>query len=200
MTGLSPCLLGSLVVLIAAAGGQAATGKAGKYYPLVFGSGIITAYLVVAAVILGAGYAIRPDDISRQVIYGIAGLGAVFIGLVQLGLFSLPDRLGTYASKLVFRFRTLPGIFLLGIIFAVLFAPCAMAPFLILMETILLGNSLAPVLALLSFSLGIITPFIALFAFRNSIAEQQVLRYAGVMQKLGGLLLILFGLWLLLSL
>ncbi len=42
MTGFSPCLLGSLVVLIAAAGGPAATGKAGRYYPLIFGAGIVT--------------------------------------------------------------------------------------------------------------------------------------------------------------
>lgn len=199
MTGLSPCLLGSLVVLIAAAGGAVAKGKAGTYYPLVFGTGILAAYLLAAAGILGAGIAFRPDTGSRLIINVIAGLIAIFVALLQLGLFSLPDRMKGRVSTLAFRFHTLPGIFLLGIVFAVLFAPCAIAPFLILIETLLLNTTIAPVTMILVFSAGILTPFIALTALHRSIPGERLLRYAGIVQKLGGLLLLGFGCWLIFS-
>jgi cytochrome c-type biogenesis protein len=199
MTGLSPCLLGGLVVLIAASGSPAAAGKTGKYYPLIFGAGIITAYLIVAAVILGAGIALRPDPGSRLAVYGIGGLIAIAVGIIQVGLVSLPDRMSSRVSGLVSRFHTLPGIFLLGIIFAALFAPCAIAPFLVLIEAILIGNAIAPAVMILAFSAGLFTPFVVLTILRNSVAEKKMLGYAGIVQKIGGGLLIVFGLWLILS-
>jgi cytochrome c biogenesis protein CcdA len=198
MTGLSPCLLGSLVVLMATAGGAAPAGTSGKYYPPAFGAGIVTAYLLAAAGILGAGIAFIPDSGSRMVIYGTGGIVAIIVGLVQTGLFSIPDRLGRHASGLVSRFHTLPGIFLAGILFAALFAPCAIAPFLILAATLLIDTTLTPALMLLAFALGILAPFVAIAAFRNA-AQDRLLMYAGVVQKAGGILLIVFGIWLLLS-
>ncbi len=199
MTGFSPCLLGSLVVLIAAAGGPAAAGKGGRYYPLIFGAGIVTAYLLAAACILGAGVSFNPDDNSRLVIYGIAGLIAIIVGLIQLGLFSIPDRVSRHTSALVSRFQTLPGIFFLGLIFAVLFAPCAIAPFLILIETILISNTIVPVFMILAFSAGILTLFLTLTVIQNIIPEERLLRYAVIVQKTGGLLLLMLGVWLILS-
>ncbi len=83
MTGLSPCLLGSLVIVIAAAPVIPATGKSGKYYPLLFGSGIIVAYLLAAGAILGAGIAFRPDPTDRLIIYVIAGIIAILVGCMQ---------------------------------------------------------------------------------------------------------------------
>jgi cytochrome c biogenesis protein CcdA len=196
MTGFSPCLLGSLVVLLAASGSPAAAGKTGKYYPLVFGAGIITAYLILAAVILGAGIVLRPDAGSRLVIYGIGGLVAIVVGIIQVGLVSLPKMMNYRVSALVSRFHTLPGIFLLGVIFAALFAPCAIAPFLVLIEAILIGNAIAPAAMVLAFSAGLFTPFVALAVLRNTIAEKKMLQCAGIVQKIGGVLLIVFGIWL----
>ena len=103
------------------------------------------------------------------------------------------------ASTLAFRFHTLPGIFSLGIVFAILFAPCAIAPFLILIETLLLNATIAPVSMILVLSAGILTPFIALTVLHRSIPGERLLRYAGVVQKLGGLLLLGFGIWLIFS-
>jgi cytochrome c biogenesis protein CcdA len=140
-----------------------------------------------------------PDPGSRLVIYGIAGLIAVIVGMVQIGFFSLPDRMNQYSSVLTSRFHNLPGIYLLGIIFAVLFAPCAIAPFLILIETILIGNTIEPVFMLIAFSIGVLIPFVVLTVLRNTITEEQMMRYAGVIQKLGGFLLIVFGIWLFLQ-
>lgn len=196
MTGLSPCLLGSLVLLVATAG-HGAPGRHGRYYPLVYGAGIVTAYLVVAAGILGAGIALMPEAGSRIIISSAGGIIAILAGLVQIGLFSVPDRLTRYSTALVSRFHTIPGIFLFGILFAVLFAPCAIAPFLILIETLLIDRNLAPALMLFFFSLGILVPFSIFAVLRNS-AQERLLKYTRIVQKAGGILLIMFGIWLIL--
>jgi cytochrome c-type biogenesis protein len=198
MTGFSPCLLGSLVLLIAAAGGPAAAGRSKKSYPLVFGAGIIAAYLIAATIILGAGIAFLPDSGSRLLIHGTGAIIAIIAGLVQTGLFSIPGRVARYSSGLVSRFHTLPGIFLLGFIFAILFAPCAIAPFLILIGTLLITGTAAPLLMLLMFSAGAFVPFIIIAALRHAIPDERLLKYAGIVQKAGGLLLVGFGFWLLL--
>lgn len=199
MTALSPCLLGSLVVLLSAAGGAPAAGKTERYLPLVFGAGILAAYLLATVLLLGAGLVFRPDESSRPVLFWIAGLLAILFGLLQLGFISLPGRMSRYTSPLVSRFHTLPGSFLLGLFFALLFAPCAMAPFLVLIEALLLGKIFAPVAMILAFSAGILVPFIALTLLRSSVPDERLLRYTGIVQKLGGLLLIGFGIWLLIT-
>lgn len=199
MTGFSPCLLGSLVLLVAAAGGPAAAGRLKTSYPLAFGAGIVAAYLLVATIILSTGIALLPDPGSRLLIYAAGGIIAIITGLVQAGLFSVPGRIAKYSSGLVSRFHTLPGIFLLGFIFALLFAPCAIAPFLVLMGTLLITSAPAPVLMLLVFSAGAFVPFIIIAALRHAIPDERLLKYAGIVQKAGGLLLVGFGIWLLLS-
>jgi cytochrome c-type biogenesis protein len=196
MTGFSPCLLGSLVVLIAAANAPDSYGKGTKYHPLIFGAGIITAYLFVTALILGLGVAIVPDNGYQMVIRRVAGILAIFVGLLQIGLFSLPHWIDLKVSPLVSRFKSSSGIFLLGIIFAVLFAPCALAPFLVLIEMIVLSNSIAPLMMVLAFSAGILAPFVALTVLKTSFLDDRMMRYAGFVQKIGGAFVIGFGLWL----
>jgi cytochrome c-type biogenesis protein len=197
MTGISPCLLGSLVLLVAAGGGHDAA-RGGRYYPIVFGAGVITAYLVASIAILGVGLAFRPDTGSRLVIYSLAGLIAIIAGLVQIGVFPVPEQLNRHTTAVVSRFRTLPGTFVLGIVFTVLFAPCAIAPFLILIGTLLMSSTLTPLLLLPAFSAGILVPFVLITLLQRTIPEK-LLAYAGIVRKAGGILLVLFGIWLILS-
>jgi cytochrome c biogenesis protein CcdA len=199
MTGFSPCLLGSLILVLSVAGYKDSTGTGGKYLPLTFGAGILVAYLIATGLVLGAGSTFSPDAVSRQVIYGTAGVVAVTAGLIQIGLISLPGRLKNPTTAAVTRFRSLSGTFLLGIIFAVLFAPCAFAPFLILIGAVLFGSSIAPAGMLIMFSLGLFTPYAAIAALRHAIPESTMLRWSVWVQRLGGILLIGFGIWLFLS-
>ncbi len=50
-----------------------------------------------------------------------------------------------------------------------------------------------------AFSAGLFTPFAVFSLLRNSVFEKKVLRFSGIVQKIGGLLLIVFGVWLLFS-
>ena len=51
----------------------------------------------------------------------------------------------------------------------------------------------------MAFSNGIQTPFFIPGVCRNSIPEGHIPRYSGIVQKLGGMFLILLGIWLILS-
>ena len=123
MTGFSPCLLGSLVVLIAAANGPHSYGKDTRYHPLIFGAGIITAYLLVTAFILGLGVAIVPDYGYSTVIRGIAGFWQYLSDCSRWGYF--PSRIGWNLRYHLWYSGSnhLPGFF-----FSELFLLCFLRP------------------------------------------------------------------------
>ena len=137
MTGLSPCLLGSLVIMVAAAANTAGSLTTRRIYAPLFGVGIVTMYLLVAAVVLLAGFRLTTGSGFSTTVYIVAGLVTICFGLIQLGLIRLPEAGEAWTMHLFSRFKTLPGAFLLGLIFAIILAPCAGAPFLILIETLL---------------------------------------------------------------
>jgi len=78
----------------------------------------------------------------------------------------------------------------------VFFAPCALAPFLVLVEMIVLSNSIAPLTMVLAFAAGILAPFVVLTVLTTSFLDDRLMRYAGFVQKIGGVFIIGFGLWL----
>jgi cytochrome c biogenesis protein CcdA len=198
LTGLSPCLLGSLVVMIAVAANTARSPKLSRLFAPVFGAGLITAYLFLAACILMVGFRLTGSGHGTTV-YTIAGLVTIGLGLLQLGLIRLPDVTESRIFHLFSRFENLSWAFLLGIIFAILLAPCAGAPFLILMETLLFKGSPHALGMVLAFGTGIMTPFLTIGIVSGSIPNKQVIQYSILIQKVCGVLLIAFGVWLLMT-
>ena len=97
----------------------------------------------------------------------------------------------------VSRFQTLTGIFLAGILFVILLVPSALAQSLILAGTLPIDKTLVPALMLLAFSGGLLFPYVARTIFRSTV-RKQLLKYALIIQKSGGIHLIVFGIWLLL--
>ena len=199
MTGLSPCLLGSLVVLIAAAANTAGSLRNRRLYAPIFGAGLITMYLLVAAGVLLAGFRLTTGSGFSTTVYTIAGLVTIGFGLLQLGLIRLPSVAESRIMHLSSRFKNLPGAFLLGIIFAVILAPCAGAPFLILIETLLFASSVYALAMLVAFGAGIMTPFLVIGIVFGSIPNERLIRYSTLVQKASGVLLIIFGIWLLMA-
>jgi cytochrome c-type biogenesis protein len=197
LNGLSPCLLGGFFIMIATLAGRAGDGKTGRYYPLVFGAGLVTAYLVFAAVLITLGIGLRLDPGVLTLVTGLAGIVSIIAGLVQVGVLRLPALVNPHVGTLVSRVHSLPGAYTLGIIFAILFAPCASAPFLILIDTMLAGNAAEPVLLLIAFGAGILTPYVSFSLLQNSMPSGSLVRHACTLQKIGGLILIGLGIWLL---
>ena len=200
MTGLSPCLLGSLVIMVAAAANTAGSLTTRRLYAPLFGAGIVTMYLLVAAVVLLAGFRLTTGSGFSTTVYIVAGLVTICFGLIQLGLIRLPEAGEAWTMRLFSRFKNLPGAFLLGLIFAIILAPCAGAPFLILVETLLFAGSVYTFAMLVAFGAGIMTPFLIIGIFFGSIPDEQLIRYSKLIQKASGILLIIFGVWLLMAL
>lgn len=199
LTGISPCLLGSLVVIIAATAGAGGKGVSGRWYPLIFGAGLVTSYLVAAAGILGSGVAFSLDTAYRPTVFAGAGLISIFAGLIQAGLIRLPERAQSGAERLLTRIHTPGGAFILGLVFAFLFAPCAGAPLLILIDTILIGSSVAPYFMVLAYGLGILVPFAIVVIAKNSVPPERFIRYSTLVQRVAGVFLVGFGIWLIVS-
>lgn len=199
MTGLSPCLLGSLVVMIAAAPTTAGSPMTRRLYAPIFGAGLVTAYLLVAAGVLLAGFRLTTGSGFSTTAYAIAGLVTIGFGLLQLGLIRLPDIAESRTMHLFSRFKNLPGAFLLGIIFAIILAPCAGAPFLILIEILLFTGSAYALAMVLAFGAGIMTPFLVIGIVSGSLPKERLVRYSTLVQKASGILLIIFGVWLLMA-
>jgi cytochrome c biogenesis protein CcdA len=199
MTGLSPCLLGSLVVVIAAAANTAGSMRTRRFYAPIFGAGLMTMYLLVAAGILLAGFRLTTGSGFSTTVYAIAGVVTIGFGLFQLGLIRLPSIAESRIMHLSYRFKNLRGAFLLGIIFAVILAPCAGAPLLILIETLLFAGSVSAFAMLVAFGAGIMTPFLGIGIVFGSIPNERLIHYSTMVQKASGVLLIIFGIWLLLA-
>jgi len=100
-------------------------------------------------------------------------------------------------SSRVSRLQTLTGISLAGILFVILLVPSALAQSLVLARTLPIDKTLVPALMLLAFSGGLLFPYVARTIFRST-AREQLLKYALIIQKSGGIHLIVFGIWLLL--
>ena len=200
MTGLSPCLLGSLVVMFAVAAGTASTPIASRFYAPVFGAGLVTSYFLVVTGVLLAGFRLTTGSGFSSTFYAIAGLAAIGFGLLQLGLIRLPEAGDAWTIHLLSRFRNLTGAFLLGMVFAFILAPCAGAPFLILIGTLLFAGSANALAMVLAFGAGIMTPFLVIGIISGSIPEERLIKYSPIIQKAGGILLIAFGAWLLIAL
>jgi len=200
MTGLSPCLLGSLVVMIAVAAGTGDSRTTRHFYAPIFGAGLVTSYLLVVACVLLAGFRLTTGSGFSSTFYAIAGLATIGFGLLQLGLIRLPETGEAWTMHLFSRFKNLTGAFLLGMVFAFILAPCAGAPFLILIETLLFVGSAHALVMVLAFGAGIMTPFLVIGIVSGSIPEERLFRYSPIVQKAGGILLIVFGAWLLMAL
>ena len=177
MTGLSPCLLGTLVVMIAATAGiQISEDQT----PLcaIFWCGLVTTYLIIAAGVLIAGFRLTTGSGFSTTIYLVIGIATISFGIIQLGLIRFPEMVQVRTTHLLSRFKDLKGAFLLGIILAIILAPCAGAPFLILMETLLFAGSTYALVRVLLFGAGILTPFFIIGMVSGSIPEERLVRYS----------------------
>ena len=199
MTGLTPCLLGSLVMMIAAAATPAGFPTSRRLYAPIFGAGLVTAYLLIAAGVLLAGFRLTTGSGFSTTVYAIAGLVSIGFGFLQMGLIRLPVTAESRTMHLFSRFKNLPGAFLLGIIFAIVLSPCAGAPFLILIETLLFAGSAYALVMVLAFGAGVMAPFLVIGIVSGSIPKERMIRYSTLVQKASGILLIVFGIWLLMA-
>lgn len=165
-------------------------------HSLVFLIGVSTVYLTLG---LGVSYL---GNVFSSVLTGpvslllqrLAGLLIILMGLTTVGYLKIPLLLGDHRKLRMNKSVSFLSTFLIGLGFAAGWTPC-IGP--IFSSILLLGNAMGspPVLYLLMYVLGFSLPFLLVTFFIGRL--KSILKYSETFMKIGGWLMILFGLLLL---
>jgi len=130
----------------------------------------------------------------------IAGFIVIFLGLYQLGL--LKFKFLSYEKKVrVNRTNKADffGAFLLGFTFSLGWTPC-IGPILgsVIALSATNGSSLYGGFLMFIYSLGLMIPFLLITIFRDILLNKikGLYKYMGIFKKIGGIIVILMGIWL----
>lgn len=178
-SSLSPCLLAVLSFIIAYTAGAGNKSLTILLKSIFFGLGITGSYMVMAVAFLRAG-ATMPDNLR----FFLALVGACvtfFLGLnlinTGLHIVNLPISKKNFAQKMTNKLVMsygLVGVFILGMIFAVINLPCAAIILPILIDEAIYGTTYTATLKVLLYGVGILIPFIIIGgvgAFTKNIAR-----------------------------
>lgn len=178
-SSLSPCLLAVLSFIIAYTAGAGNKSLTILLKSIFFGLGITGSYMIMAVAFLRAG-ATMPDNLR----FFLALVGACvtfFLGLnlinTGLHIVNLPISKKNFAQKMTNKLVMsygLIGVFILGMIFAVINLPCAAIILPILIDEAIYGTTYTATLKVLLYGVGILIPFIIIGgvgAFAKNIAR-----------------------------
>jgi cytochrome c biogenesis protein CcdA len=125
---------------------------------LIFGLGLVAAYIVMGCCVLLAGFSLGRFS---PYLTAVAGLITIVAGVNLLGLIRLPISADNYVRVSVRKYSsTLIGLFILGMLFSIVKAPCAAPMVLILLSRILIDGAVQDLWLLLVFGAGVLTPFL----------------------------------------
>ena len=208
-SSLSPCLLAVISFIIAYTAGSGSKSLTILLKSIFFGLGITGTYMIMAVVFISAG-----ATLPRYLTFYLSLVGAsvvFFLGLnlinTGLNIVALPISKKSFGQrmtkKLVLSYG-LAGVFLLGMIFAVINIPCAAIILPILIDEALYGTAYTATLKVLLYGVGILVPFIiigAVGAFTKNIARDMrwnpTVRFFGWV-VMGGVVIIV-SFWLLIQ-
>lgn len=115
-----------------------------------------------------------------------------------LGLIKLPISADDYVKSSIRKHATtLAGLFILGMIFSIVKAPCAAPMLLVLLNRILIDGTVQDLSLLLIFGAGVLTPFLGVGVLGGYASSSRIREYRDIIRAGSGILLIGFGLWML---
>jgi len=165
-------------------------------HSLVFLIGLSTVYLTLGLGVsyLGNVFSSFLTGPVSVLLQRLAGLLIILMGLTTVGYLKIPLLLGDHRKLKMTKNVSYLSTFLIGLGFAAGWTPC-IGP--IFSSILLLGNAMGspPVLYLLMYVLGFSVPFLLVTFFIGRL--KFILKYSETFMKIGGWLMILFGLLLL---
>jgi cytochrome c-type biogenesis protein len=193
--GFSPCLMAILGFLLSFTAGTSSSTKNGMVRAMIFGLGLVSSYLVLGLCLLSFRKSI-PDLENFSFITGII---VILIGLNLLGLLKPPVALDNYFQNSARKYAgTLGGIFFLGILFSFVKVPCTAPMLLVLLNKTITSGTANNLILLLTFSAGVLTPFIGIGLIGGYTLSKQIRSYKIYLKKISGFVLILLGFWIML--
>jgi cytochrome c biogenesis protein CcdA len=192
----SPCLIVLLSFVLSYTVGEAAHFKEGFLRVMTFGTGFISATLLLAVAL---GLLLLSTPVVQYSLTWIVCVFAIILGLNLLGVLRIPSRTHLQSKPLIKRLArrhvvTYAGLFLLGFVFYFL-DPC-IAPIFVSMMPLLLPETLF--FSLLVFCLGAIILFIGIGVFAGSVSKlaRSAYRHRFKIRAISGLILISYALYL----
>ncbi|HOI58415.1 MAG TPA: cytochrome c biogenesis protein [Methanoculleus sp.] len=195
-SGFSPCLMAVLGFILAYVTGSGGGLRSGLLNSLIFGLGLVFAYIVMGCCVLLAGLSFGGLGPYLAV---AAGLITIFTGVSLLGVVKLPDATDGFLQSSLRKYSTtLAGLFFLGMLFSIVKAPCAAPMILILLSRILIDGTVQDLSLLLVFGAGVLTPFLGVGTLGGYGSSSRIREYRDLIRGISGIILIGFGACLLL--
>ena len=193
-SGFSPCLMAILGFILVYVTGSGKGLRSSLLNSVIFGLGLVAAYIVLGCCFLLAGMSLGGFGPYLAV---AAGLITILTGVNLLGLIRLPVSTDNYVKSSIRRHSTtLAGLFVLGMIFSIVKAPCAAPMLLVLLSRILIDGTVQDLSLLLVFGAGVLTPFLGVGVLGGYASSSRIREYRDVIRAGSGILLIGFGVWL----
>ena len=193
-SGFSPCLMAILGFILVYVTGSGNGLRSSLLNSLIFGLGLVAAYIVMGCCFLLAGMSLGGFGPYLTV---AAGLITILAGVNLLGLIKLPISADDYVKSSIRKHATtLAGLFILGMIFSIVKAPCAAPMLLVLLSRILIDGTVQDLSLLLVFGAGVLTPFLGVGVLGGYASSSRIREYRDVIRAGSGILLIGFGVWL----
>ena len=192
-SGFSPCLMAILGFILVYVTGSGKGLRSSLLNSVVFGLGLVAAYIVMGCCFLLAGMSLGGFGPYLAV---AAGLITILAGVNLLGLIRLPVSTDDYVKSSIRKHATtLAGLFVLGMIFSIVKAPCAAPMLLVLLSRILIDGTVQDLSLLLVFGAGVLTPFLGIGVLGGYASSSRIREYRDVIRAGSGILLIGFGIW-----
>jgi len=194
-SGFSPCLMAVLGFILAYVTGSGGSLRSGLLNSLVFGLGLVFAYIVMGCCVLLAGLSL--GGLGSYLTLA-AGLITILTGVSLLGVVKLPDATNGFLQSSLRKYSTtLAGLFFLGMLFSIVKAPCAAPMVLILLSRILIDGAVQDLSLLLVFGAGVLTPFLGVGILGGYGSSRSIREHRNVIRTVSGIILMGFGVWLL---
>jgi cytochrome c biogenesis protein CcdA len=192
-SGFSPCLMAILGFILVYVTGSGKGLRSSLLNSVIFGLGLVAAYIVLGCCFLLAGMSLGGFGPYLAV---AAGLITILTGLNLLGLIKLPISADSSIRSAIQRHSTtLAGLFILGMIFSIVKAPCAAPMLLVLLSRILIDGTVQDLSLLLVFGAGVLTPFLGVGVLGGYASSSRIRGYRDLIKAASGVFLIAFGLW-----
>ncbi|MDN7013708.1 cytochrome c biogenesis protein [Methanoculleus sp. FWC-SCC3] len=178
LSGFSPCLMAILGFILVYVTGSGKELKSSLLNSLIFGLGLVAAYIVMGCCFLLAGMSLGGFGPYLAV---AAGLITILAGVNLLGLIRLPVSTDDYVrSSLRKHATTLAGLFVLGMMFSIVKVPCAAPMLLILLSRILIDGTVQDLSLLLVFGAGVLTPFLGVGVLGGYASSSRIREYRDI--------------------
>lgn len=194
-SGLSPCMMAILGFILSFSAGTGNSVRNGMTRALVFGFGLVTAYVILGICVLVFKKSL-PDMEGFSI---IAGIIAILIGLNLIGVLKIPITFDNFFHGFAKKYAgSIAGVFLLGFLFSFIKVPCAAPVLLVLLNKTFATGTINDLLLLLAFGGGVLTPFMGIGLIGGYTLSERVRSYRVYIRSISGVVLLLFGLWVML--